>query len=104
MRKTLNEKIEEAIKQIGIIPEPATIDFELLRKRRGQPGWFEAQGYIAMRGILVSFLGDHTWMTRDQVLGAIQSGIDRAILDYNRRRALHKAIRRRHGSNGRKKV
>ena len=67
-----------------------------MRKRKGQPGWFEAQGYISMRNILVSYLGENTWMTTDQVLGAIQSGMDNAVKDYKERR--------RHGRDRGKKV
>jgi len=66
-----------------------------MRKRRGQPGWFEAQGYIKTREILVSYLGENTWMTADQVLGAVESGINEAMADYKRRR---------YGRDGRKKV
>ena len=66
-----------------------------MRKRRGQPGWFKAQGYIAMRNILVSYLGENTWMTTDQVLGAIQSGTDEAMADYKRRK---------HGRDAGKKI
>ena len=55
-------------------------------KRRGQPGWFMAQGYLQTRNILVSYLGKNTWMTTDQVLGAIQSGMDEAMAEYQRRK------------------
>lgn len=67
-----------------------------MRKRRGHPGWFEAQGYLAMRNILVSYLGENTWMNTDRVLGAIQSGMDNAVRDYIKRR--------RHGRDGGKKI
>ncbi len=62
-------------------------------KRHGQPLWFESQGYITMRNILVSYLGERTWMNTDQVLGAIKSGMDEAIIEYKNRKIHSKRIK-----------
>lgn len=52
-----------------------------MRKRRGQPGFYENSAYLAIDALLKTGIGK-SWMSTDQILGAAESGINRAMAEF----------------------
>ncbi len=70
-------------------------------QRRSQPGFFRTESFKAIRKILTTPLADDTWMTIDQMLGAIDSGVRQAEDEFKLRRFKERG---HHGRNRTKKV
>lgn len=72
-----------------------------MRKRRGLPGLIENGAYDAIRHLLDYCTNKKNWMTTDQILGAVSSGVRQAEDEFKLRRFNE---RRRHGRDRGKKV
>jgi len=71
-----------------------------MRKRSGQPKFYEQSAYLAIDALLKTEI-EKCWMTTDQILGAVSSGVRQAEDEFKLRKFNE---RRRHGGNGGKKV
>jgi len=72
--------------------------YSTMRRRRGQPGICQFLSYTAMRRVLRIMDEKKTWMTTDQILGAIQSGINEATAEFRitrKRRKLWQSKKKR---------
>jgi len=65
-----------------------------MRKRSGQPKFYEQSAYLAIDALLNTDI-DKCWMTTDQILGAVSSGVREAEAEYKRRK---------HGRDAGKKI
>jgi transposase-like protein len=63
-----------------------------MRKRKGLPGLIENGAYDAIRHLLDYCTNKKNWMSTDQILGAAESGVNRAMAEFKTSRE-----RRRHG-------
>jgi len=66
-----------------------------MRKRAGKPRFYENSAYLAIDALLKTDIGK-CWMTTDQILGAVSSGVKQAEIEFKISRFLKK--RRGHGT------